>query len=169
MGDTKDYYNGYKLIADIWGSLVTLLVALVWPAIVIVLIRVVARNGDAIRKSISDFMKDMQSFKVSAGSVGVEIVSKQVQGVLTQQIAKETGAVSVEQRDAVKRVANDAAAKLLQQGTPPPDARMKILWVDDHPENNVNLQFAFQAPWNDGGVRRQQRWHLGGVRHGEWL
>jgi CheY-like chemotaxis protein len=33
----------------------------------------------------------------------------------------------------------------MQQASQPPDLRMKILWVDDHPQNNIGLQYAFQA------------------------
>jgi CheY-like chemotaxis protein len=143
-------HSGYKLAADIFASLVTLLVGLAWPATVLILIYVVAHHTDvsAIQKSVNEFMQDKQSVKLSASlkeGFAVEIVSRQVQNGLTRQIAAESGQVSSAQRSTVQRVAESAATKLLQQASQSPEARMKILWVDDHPQNNIGLQYAFQA------------------------
>ncbi|MBV8920302.1 hypothetical protein [Bradyrhizobium sp.] len=143
-------YNGYKLIADLYSSSVTLLVGLAWPAAFLILIYLLVRNVDvqAIQKFVNEFMRDKQSVEVSAGpkeGFAVKIVSLHVQSGLTQQIAKYFGQVSAEQRSAAQRAANSAAEKLLQQASSPPEARMTILWVDDHPQNNIGLQYAFQA------------------------
>jgi CheY-like chemotaxis protein len=140
-------YNGYKLVADVFASLVTLLVGFAWPATVLILIYVVARNADAVHKFINEFMQGKQSVEVSAGpteGLVVKIVSQQVQSGLNQQIATEAGQVSSEQKSAVRQAADTAATKLVEQAPHPP-ARMRILWVDDHPQNNIGLQYAFQA------------------------
>jgi CheY-like chemotaxis protein len=141
-------YGGFKLMAGLFASLVTLLVGLAWPVTFLILIYVLARNAGAIQKFINEFMQDKQSVEVSAGlkeGLLVKIVSQQVQSGLTQQLEKDSGRVSIEQQSAVQHAADSAAAKLLQQASQPPDTRMKILWVDDHPQNNIGLQYAFQA------------------------
>jgi hypothetical protein len=92
-------------------------------------------------------MLGTQSVKVSAGikEVSLEIVTLQVQNGPTGQIAADSGQVSSAQQDAVKRVAESAATRLVKQASQAPEVRMKILWIDDHPQNNIGLQYAFQA------------------------
>jgi CheY-like chemotaxis protein len=141
--------GGYKLVADVWASLVTLLVGWAWPATVLIVLCLVTRHTDtaAIKKFINDIMQGKQSFEVSAGlkEVAIKIVSLQVQNGLTRQITAESGQISLAEQSAAQRVAESAATKLLQQASQPPELRMKILWVDDHPQNNIGLQYAFQA------------------------
>lgn len=142
--------GGYKLVADVWASLVSLLVGLAWPATLLIVLCFVTRHTDtaAIQKFIDTFMQGKQSVEFSAGpkeGFAIKIVSLQVQNGLTRQITAEAGQISSAQQSAVVRVAESAATKLLQQASQPPELRMKILWVDDHPENNIGLQYAFQA------------------------
>ena len=142
--------GGYKLVADVWASLVTLLVGWAWPATVLIVLCFMVRHTDttAIQKFINDLMQGKQSVEASLGpkeGIAVKIVSLQVQNGLTRQITAESGQISFAQQSAVQRVSESAATKLRQQASQPPDLRVKILWVDDHPQNNIGLQYAFQA------------------------
>lgn len=143
-------YGGYNLVADTWASLVTLLVGWAWPATVLIVLFFVARHTDttAIQKFINDFMQGKERVEVSAGpkeGFSVKIVTLQVQSGLTRQIAAASGPISPAEESALQRVAETAATKLQHQASQPPELRTKILWVDDHPQNNIGLQYAFQS------------------------
>ena len=136
-------HGGYWLISQLLASLVSLFVGLAWPATVLLLAFLLVHKAGAIKDFLNDFMKDKERVEVSAGGQGVlvKIVALQVQSGLSRQIA-QTGPVS---SDEVQRTADSAAAKLVPQTLRSKEAPVKVLWVDDHPENNIGLQYAFQA------------------------
>jgi DNA-binding NarL/FixJ family response regulator len=47
--------------------------------------------------------------------------------------------------DKLQQAAASAATKLVPQALRRPETLVKVLSVDDHPQNNIGLQYAFQA------------------------
>jgi len=139
-----------KLISDVWSSLVTLLIGVAWPATLLILIFMAIQHSDAkaIQTFVTSLMRDKQSVEISAGKDGLtfKLVAQQVQNGLSQQLANKPGeANTAAQQGPTSPQAKDATSKLMSQNLQPPEARMKVLWVDDHPQNNIGLQYAFQT------------------------
>ncbi|MGY4507308.1 hypothetical protein [Bradyrhizobium sp. USDA 3650] len=139
-----------KLISDVWSSLVTLLIGLAWPATLLILIYMAVQhtNMNAIQTFVNAFMRDKQSVEISAGKDGLtfKLVAQQVQNGLSQQLAAKPGEAStISRRDPTSPEAKNATSKLMSQNLQPPETRMKVLWIDDHPQNNIGLQYAFQT------------------------
>jgi CheY-like chemotaxis protein len=139
-----------RLISDVWSSLVTLLVGLAWPATLLILIYMAVQhtNMNAIQTFVSSLMRDKQSVEISAGKDGLtfKLVAQQVQHGLSQQLSTKPGeANTAAQRGPTSPEVKNATSRLMSQNLQPPEARMKVLWVDDHPQNNIGLQYAFQT------------------------
>jgi CheY-like chemotaxis protein len=49
------------------------------------------------------------------------------------------------QRNDVEQVADAAARQLVPKALQQVGPLLKVLWVDEHPQNNIGLQYAFQA------------------------
>lgn len=132
--------------------MVALLVGLAWPATVLLLVYLLAQHAGGILNSVNDFMASKKSFEVSAGpkeGLLIKTVQREVQNGLSQQITTQADSVrGVEVNDLklnLEQTAASAATQLVPQGLHRPETLVKVLWVDDHPQNNIGLQYAFQA------------------------
>lgn len=145
---TSPEYGGYRLTSDLCASLVALLVGLAWPATVLLLVYLLAQHANGILNSVNDFMQSKKSVEVSAGpkeGVLIKIVQREVQNGLSQQITAQSGSVPPDQVENLQQAAASAATQLVPQASRRLETLVKVLWVDDHPQNNIGLQYAFQA------------------------
>jgi CheY-like chemotaxis protein len=144
---TSGENSGYRLISDLCGALVNLVVGLAWPGTVLLLVYLLAQHASGILDSINIFMQNKKSFEVSAGpkeGLIVRIIAREVQNGLSQQVTTQVGSVHPDAKN-LQQVAASAATKLVPQALNRPETIVKVLWVDDHPQNNIGLQYAFQA------------------------
>jgi CheY-like chemotaxis protein len=142
-----DEYGGYRLTSDLCTSLVSLLVGLAWPATVLLLVYHLAIHADAILNSANNFMQNKERVEISIGpkEVALKIIAAAAGRGLSQQVTAQSGPVQPEQANNLQQAAAAAATQLVPQALRRPDILVKVLWVDDHPQNNIGLQFAFQA------------------------
>jgi CheY-like chemotaxis protein len=145
-------HTSYKLISDLCASLVSLVVGLASPATVLILVCLLAQHGGGILNSVNTFMQNKQSLEVSAGpkeGLLIKIVQGEVQAGLSQQVTANAAARSApvppEEIKSIRQVAGSAASQLVPQSLRRPENVVKVLWVNDHPEQNIGLQYAFQA------------------------
>jgi CheY-like chemotaxis protein len=141
-------YPGYKLISDLFSSFASVIVGLAWPATALILAFLLAQNANGVMKTLTEFMKDKKTFEVSVGpkeGLMVKIAAREAESGLTRQIAAQSGTVSTDQQNSAQRAADSAASKLIPLASLRPEGPTKVLWVDDHPQNNIGLQYAFQA------------------------
>jgi CheY-like chemotaxis protein len=134
-------YNLFHLIADLSA-------ALAWPITVVLLFAVIANNANNILESVNRFMLTKQSVELQAGpkeGLLIKIVAREVESGLNQQTAKQGGHATEDQKADYNKVASSAASQIVPQVLRKPETIVKVLWVDDHPENNIGLQYAFQA------------------------
>jgi hypothetical protein len=141
--------GGYRLISDLTSSFVALVVGLAWPATVLLLGYLLVHNAAKVAGVISNFMKDKTTVEVAVGprmGLQVKIVTAAVQTGLSQQVKSISGTGST-QSDQInlQAVAATAANQLVPQTRGQAKTLVKVLWVDDHPEYNIGLQYAFQA------------------------
>jgi CheY-like chemotaxis protein len=94
------------------------------------------------------FLQNKKSVEVSAGpkeGLLIKIVQREVQNGLSEQVTTQVGSVHPDQVENLQQVAASAASTLVPQALQRPETTVKVLWVDDHPQNNIGLQYAFQA------------------------
>lgn len=137
--------------ANIITAIASLVSAFAWPAIAILVIYGLYSNTDKIISSFNEFMKDKDSAKFgfsSSGGVTLEIIQKTARvsanAVISSANKSTTGPLSEDQKSQVGVNAQSAAISLASNSLDP-RTRLKILWVDDHPENNIDLQLALQT------------------------
>jgi len=103
-------------------------------------------------------MKNKTTVEVSAGTSGVAVkihaATESVASGLTQQVMSRPASPvrpdeapsSVRPDEAtILKVAGDAATQLIPEALQRPGTLLKVLWVDDRPQNNIGLQYAFQT------------------------
>lgn len=132
--------------------MVSLIVGLAWPATVLILVYLFAhfliQHANGVVKFVNDILQKEQTLEFSAGprmGVLIKVVQREVQNGLSRQEA-QSGPVQPDQVNRLKQTADLAVNQLIPQALGRrPEALVKVLWVDDHPENNIGLQYAFQA------------------------
>jgi CheY-like chemotaxis protein len=137
-------YSGKRLTSSLVASLVSLLVGLAWPATLLLLVYLLAHNGGRIESAVDRFMENRQSAEVSAGPKGllIKIVQTKVQEGLSQQV-KATQPGLVQDPFNLRQAAATATSQIIPSRRL--ETQVKVLWVDDHPQNNIGLQYAFEA------------------------
>ena len=142
---------------DTFAGIVTALAALVsaaaWPALVGTVLFFAARHVDRIAAGVNRLMEGRlvegaRSARLTTGSAGprsVETIAAAAAALVIEAARKSpAGAPSPSEASAIARdaqaLAGSLASTMFDLGK-----RLKILWVDDHPEHNVDLQLAFQA------------------------
>ncbi|MCE0763092.1 response regulator [Pseudonocardia kujensis] len=137
------------MLADVTG----LIGVLVWPALVVFVVVL-------FRKSLTDLLSGSLTVK---GPDGLEISAssrQQAATALTQATAAK-GAPPMDQKAALDHV--DIAARTLQDL----GGRARLLWVDDHPSNNLHEATAMEtvgidvelSPSTEDALERIQRNH----------
>ena len=137
---------------DTFAGIVTALAALIsaaaWPALVGGVLFFAARNVDGVTVGLNRLLEGRSSAKVTAGPFGVELVEKaagaSADAVIAAARKSPAGMPGPSEVSDITVGAQAAAASLAPTMTDP-GRRLKILWVDDHPEHNVDLQLAFQV------------------------
>ncbi|MBB2961876.1 response regulator [Methylobacterium sp. R2-1] len=137
--------------AGIITAVASLVSALAWPVLVGIIFYAMYSGFDTITEKFEKFMRGKESAKIGvspSGGFTLEVVqhiaSASANAVIESAKKSSTGALSETQVSEVSASATSAAISL----TPnvfDPQKRLSVLWVDDHPENNIDLQFAFQA------------------------
>jgi CheY-like chemotaxis protein len=137
--------------ASILTALASLVSALAWPILVGTLFRAIYKNSKQIVENLNRFMEGKRSAKIglsAAGGFSLEIVEKtaseSANAVVESAKKSDTGPLSEAQIAQVATSAKSAAISLAPNAFDP-KKRLRVLWVDDHPENNIDLQFAFQT------------------------
>lgn len=133
-------------IAAIISAIASLIGSIAWPLIAASLLLLLYRNSADIIANLNSFLAGKQSAEVALGPGGVslKITAQEAAKALVASVEKsQKGPVDPSQREAINATAQSAAQLSLSGSTP--NRRLKVLWVDDHPENNIELQFAFQA------------------------
>jgi CheY-like chemotaxis protein len=132
--------------ADLFSSLVSLLIGLAWPAAILLLLYLIARRWGTIAPGIDKFLAN-RNLKIAAGPTsGIAIeIAQQVEKGLAQQVAGGPSPEAQQDNSNLHTVATTAASQLVPEAIGQARIFTKILWVDDHPENNLGLQYAFQA------------------------
>lgn len=137
--------------ASVISAIASLVSALAWPSIVGVVLYGLYAKSETVIASINKFMDGKQSahleLSVTKG-FSFEIIQKaanaSTNAVIESAKNSNTGALNEAQVTQVALSAQSAALSLTGKVLDP-QKRLKVLWVDDHPENNTDLQFAFQA------------------------
>lgn len=142
---------GNNATASIISAVASLVSALAWPAIAGLVIYTVYSKSDRIISSVSRFMEDKASAKLAVSPGGgfiLEIVQKtasaSANAVIESASKSTTGPLSEIQKSELAVSAQSAAISLTSNAFDP-RKRLKVLWVDDHPENNIDLQVALQT------------------------
>ncbi|WP_091753256.1 response regulator [Methylobacterium sp. ap11] len=137
--------------AGVITAVASLVSALAWPALVGIVFYAIYSNSAKLSDSLNKFMADKQSAKLGISATGgftFEIVEKtaaiSAQAVVASAKNSTSGSLTDTQAAQVALSAQSAAISLSFNALDP-QKRLKVLWVDDHPENNIDLQFAFQA------------------------
>lgn len=137
--------------ASIISALAALVSALAWPSLALLILWGAYENAGSIVNGLRMVFGDGGgSARVSfspAGGFSLEITETAVasaSAVASSAQKSEAGPLTPSQIADVRRSALLAAYQL---GTDQfnPRTRLKVLWVDDHPGNNIDLQFALQA------------------------
>jgi len=90
-------------------------------------------------------MINKQSLDAEVGATGIIFkIQQQVQSGLIQQVSNQ-GPLTVTKLDQIGRDATAAASMLGVSTTSTPFSVRKVLWVDDHSENNIGFQYAFAS------------------------
>jgi CheY-like chemotaxis protein len=125
-----------------------------WPITALILACMLIHFTPILLKSLSDTAKGKQSVEMGFGEKGpyVKIVEQTTQvmaGVIQQSAVGEkgqpTGPIPKEDVQRIARITANAVVETHARGELGAASKAKILWVDDHPENNAGLQSAFEA------------------------
>lgn len=137
--------------ASVITAVASLVSALAWPVLVGIIFYAMYSSFDTITDKFEKFMKGKNSAKIGvspSGGFTLEVVqhvaSVSANAVIESAKKSSTGALSDTQISEVSTSATLAAISLTPNVSDL-QKRLKVLWVDDHPENNIDLQFAFQA------------------------
>jgi CheY-like chemotaxis protein len=133
-----------SLIVELVRSSVSLIVGTAWPVTAAILVVVMISHAGGFLKILNDFMVNKQSLDAEIGTTGVIFKIQQVQSGLIQQIRTQ-GPLTTAKLDQIGRDATVAASDLGTRTTSSSRSAAKVLWVDDHPENNIGLQYAFAS------------------------
>lgn len=118
---------------------------LLWPG---VLLFVVLRYAPAVGPALGKVLEGMTSGTLKAGAVEISITRQQTEAAAALTAAAvaprdgvETGAEPVQSaRNAAQVVRDTVTPSVVQRAE-----RATVLWVDDHPKNNVNERRALEA------------------------
>lgn len=137
---------------DTFAGIVTALAALIsaaaWPALVGGVLFFAARNIDRVTVAFNRLLEGRGSTEVSTGTFGVEFVEKAAtasSGAVIEAARKSPAGLPGPSKVSDLAESARAAAASLAGTMFDPGRRLRILWVDDHPEHNVDLQLAFQV------------------------
>jgi CheY-like chemotaxis protein len=142
-------YSGYRFASDILSALTSLFVGLAWPITALVIVIYLVQHGSAFVGDIQDLMKGNKQVELTAdvkSGVRFVVIAQEVQKGLTQQVTAQAGG-NAPQGAEVTGIQQSAAQAASQFSSPTGDRTLvtKVLWVDDHPQNNLGLAYAFQA------------------------
>jgi CheY-like chemotaxis protein len=129
--------------------------AIAWPIAAVILALMLIHFIPLILADLSDVARGKQSVEMGIGEKGpyVRIVEQTAQvmaGVITQQnsagdIVNGIGQIQKPDVGQLAKIAADAVVESHARAALGSSPITKILWVDDHPENNVGLTSAFEA------------------------
>jgi CheY-like chemotaxis protein len=146
---TPSEYNGYRFASDIVSALTSLIVGLAWPVTALIIVSYLVQHGSTFVSDIQELMKGNKQVELTAdvkSGVRFVVIAQEVQKGLTQQATTQAGGNAPQGADVtgIQQVAAQAAS---QFSSPAGDRTLvtKVLWVDDHPQNNLGLAYAFQA------------------------
>lgn len=134
--------------ASIISAIAALLSAISWPIIVAIVIYNVISGSDNLLTRLNEFMRNKQSAEFAIGPTGLSgklVAADASAKAVGDMVAKSQNApLSSKQKEEITATARSTVTQL-NEVVFDPARRLKILWVDDHPENNIDLQYAFQA------------------------
>ncbi len=138
-------YNGYRMVSDVLSNLMSMIVGIAWPVTALIILDYATQHGSDLVDDIQKLMIGNKQLEISAdvkGGIHL-VVIKEVEKGLSQQFAQEGSKAPKTDAAEIK----DAAAQATSRLPVPIDAhaKTKILWVDDHPQNNIGLVYAFQV------------------------
>jgi CheY-like chemotaxis protein len=145
--------EGYRFASDFVSSLAALVVGLSWPITTLIVAYYLAQHGSAFVGDIQELMKGNKQVEVSAdvkSGVRFVIIAQEVQKGITQQVVQSNrnlpqGAETSGVQQAGIQLSAAQAASQLSSTAGDRTIVTKVLWVDDHPQNNLGLAYAFQA------------------------
>jgi CheY-like chemotaxis protein len=141
-------YNRYRFGSDIVSALTSLIVGIAWPVTALIIMYYIAQHGSNFVGEIQQLMKGNKELHVSAdvkSGVQFVIIAQEVQKGITQQVTAQAGGVPQGVEAAgIQQVAAQAVSQLSPSASGH-SIVTKVLWVDDHPQNNLGLAYAFQA------------------------
>ena len=145
--------NGPDSFAGIVTAFAALVSAAAWPALAGTILFLAFRHLDRLAAGLDRLMEGRlldvgRPARLTTGSVGQRSAetTAAASAAFVIEAARKSPAGAPGQSEA-SDIARDAqaAAGLLAATMFDWGKRLKILWVDDHPEHNVDLQLAFQA------------------------
>ncbi|AET95059.1 response regulator receiver protein (plasmid) [Burkholderia sp. YI23] len=133
-------------------AIASVLVALIWPLFFAWLVLLASRYHEAIGASFQGLTKYVKSVDATVAGAHVAVQLIDVTTALTAAPASASGAIQTSETSGVapigpvaaKRLASNAVSQLTTEGLLTSSKIVRILWVDPHPGNNSNLQYAFQ-------------------------
>jgi CheY-like chemotaxis protein len=129
--------------------LARVVVGLAWPVTIIILAIYFVQHGTGLVGDVQDLMKGNQQFELNASpttGLHMVVVAQAVQSGLAQQVNSQSGGKTPESADVVAIQRTAAQAAIQVSSTAGNRTYLtKVLWVDDHPSNNVGLSYALQA------------------------
>jgi CheY-like chemotaxis protein len=132
--------------ADLFSSLVALLIGFAWPAAILLLLFLIAWRWGTIAPAVNDFLATRNVKIAASPTSGIAIeIAQQVEKGLAQQVASGPSPEAQQDASNLHTVATTAASQLAPGAIGHARTFTKVLWLDDHPENNLGLQYAFQA------------------------
>ena len=143
-------YNGYRFVSDIVNTLTSLIVGLAWPVTALIIVSYLVQHGSTFVGDIQELMKGNKQVELTAdvkSGVRFVVIAQEVQKGLTQQITTQAGGNVPQGAEAtgIQQVAAQAASQFSSPTGDRTTLVTKVLWVDDHPQNNLGLAYAFQA------------------------
>jgi CheY-like chemotaxis protein len=148
-GFSQNDQNSRSYRPALFEILARIIVGVAWPVTIVVLAIYFAQHGAGLAGDIQDLMKGNQQFELNASPTSglhMVVIAQAVQSGLAQQVNSQSGGKTTESADAVAIQATAAQAALQVSSTSGNRTYLtKVLWVDDHPSNNVGLSFALQA------------------------
>ena len=144
-----DFWDSPKVRIQAVRSFTKLALAFIWAFFLVFALYFLARHSCGIYRIVDAFLSNKQSVSFSAGTSGVSVSIQAALADAARNPPTEGFATSSEPTPSeIQELGLEgerAIRKIQALGFHNPEPAAKLLWVDDHPGNNIGLQAAFEA------------------------
>jgi CheY-like chemotaxis protein len=130
------------------STIASVINSLAWPGTILVIFLVIVFFSNSIVTGLDRLAEHYRIIDASAGPSGFSFhaEAKEIEkGIASAFASRQSGEITPEQALQAQKLGQTAAHEFSTIDALHPEKRLRVLWVDDQPGNNVGLQYAFQA------------------------